>query len=355
MKFLIMAGGKGTRLWPMSRSDRPKQFQKLISEKTMLQETVDRLRPRFSLEDVYISTNENYVEEVKKEIPDFPVDNIICEPLFRERAAAIALVLTRLQGFGNESLAILPSDHFLKEGGRLLDILEDSDDFIKKNPEYMVNIGIKATGAETGYGYIKISENKLASGEFDFCGVAGFAEKPTFEIAQKYCQDGSYFWNSGISVCGISSLIDRYRRFIPGVFSHMQKMTEIIKNGDIDNQLEKEYALMDIVSFEHEISEKDDKIAVVVADLGWSDVGSWSVLKDCLANQEENLFRGDYIDIGSEGVLAYGKDRLLATIGLKDVIIIDTGDVLLVCDKKKSQEVKKVVDRLINDGREDLL
>lgn len=350
-----MAGGKGTRLWPISRVDKPKQFQKLISESTMLQETVERLLPNFSIKDIYVATNKSYAEEVEKELPELPKDHIISEPSFRERASAIALGCVLSGAKEDETIVILPSDHLIKDKEAFWDSLQEADSFISKNPKALVTIGIKPTGPETGYGYLKHRKECFEKGRFELYKADGFFEKPGSDIVQEYLDNG-FLWNSGIYICRVSAVMERFEKFIPDTYARLQRIKSSMSTPRLAKVISKEYPLMDMISFEYGILENDQETFVIAADFEWSDVGSWSVLKDSLmAGGSKNLVKGEHLDIDSKNILVYGSKKLIATIGLKDVIIVDTEDAILVCDKNNTQLVKELVRKMEKDGKIKLL
>lgn len=353
-----MAGGQGIRLWPLSRTAKPKQFQKLVSSKTLLEETAARLVPEHKWEDIFVSANEAYAEMIREQLPKLPPANVIAEPSFRERMAALALTLAYIPEKEHPTIVLMSSDHYVKDREKLMAAVLAAEQFLREHPDYVVGLGAKPNYPEPGYGYIEFAPQPLgvAGGE-TFFQATGFVEKPTVEAAGELLAKENYLWNCGIYIFKHRALLSRMERLTPEIFAHYLKIKSAIGTPEEATTVQKEYVLMDMISMEREILAKDDKFAVVNAEMGWSDVGTWALLKDALAeNAEAGISYGDHWDADSVGTLVYGSaGRLIATIGLKDLVIVDTPDALLVCDKKRSAEVKKVVDNLRGTGRKQLL
>lgn len=349
MKILIMAGGRGTRLWPLSRMEKPKQFQKLISDKTMLQETAQRALSLGTWSDIYISTSSYYVKEVQRELPDILKENIIDEPINRERASSIALSAAFfIKRCPDEAVVAFPADHLIKKNKILISAIKNEAAFLEENPDYLLTIGIKPDAVDTGLGYMKkgkVFGNKNRQSIFK---VEKFIEKPDLKTAQKLIGSGEYFWNSGIYIFKPKNLIEKYKKFVPDTYERILKFINAVDTPEYGEVLKKEYPGSDPVSFEYSIAENDNKVLMIPADLGWSDIGSWAVLKDSLVKRNnKNFVKAAHLDIGSKDLLVYGSPKkLIATVGLRGLIIVDTPDVILICDKSKSQDVKKIVGML---------
>lgn len=354
MKIIIMAGGTGTRLWPLSRTSKPKQFQPLFGSETMLQMTVKRLLSHFAIEDIYVSTNEQYKDEVISELPQLAKHQIILEPEKRDTAPANGLATIAVNAKPDEAIAFLAADHYIHKPQELCRILQLADQFLNKSPEYIVTLGITPTAPETGYGYIKYHQDSIF-GEHNqaIYKVDAFVEKPDFKTATQYLADGNYVWNSGMFVVKKQRLLEMYQEYLPATAKILQKL-ERNKLKD----LEKLYKLTDAISFDYGIMEKAKYIAVIPADIGWSDIGSWSALKDMLQTDDITVTHkgsSQHFDIDSEHILvhSHNKDKVIATIGIRDIVIVETEDALLVSHIDKVQEVKKINSLLKSANLED--
>ncbi|MGA1046651.1 MAG: mannose-1-phosphate guanylyltransferase [Minisyncoccia bacterium] len=354
MKIIIMAGGTGTRLWPLSRAAKPKQFQPLFGEETMLQMTIKRLLTHFTLDDIYVSTNEQYKAEVIAELPQLPVHHIILEPEKRDTAPANGLATIAVDAQSDEAIAFLAADHYIHKPQELCRILQLADNFLQQSPEYIVTLGITPTSPETGYGYIKYSQNSLVENQDQSVyKVESFVEKPDFKTATQYLADGNYVWNSGMFVVKKQRLLEMYQEYLPNTAKILLKL----EKNKLKN-LKTLYKLTDIISFDYGIMEKAKHIAVMPANIGWSDIGSWAALKDMLQTDEITVTHkgsSTHFDIDSEHVLihSHNKNKVIATIGIRDIVIVETEDALLVSHIDKVQEVKKINSILKSSNLED--
>ncbi len=345
MKSIILAGGSGTRLFPLSRKKFPKQFLNLKDEESLFQKTVNRnLKAVNDKNDIIIITNDDYQFHIKNQLKNIIEENvnIILEPIGRNTAPAIALAvkytLEKLNVDENEVLFISPSDHIIAPEDKFIDYIKKAEKLAKEG--YIVTFGINPVKAETGYGYIEADKQSILNK--DSFKVKQFHEKPDLETAQKYILEGNYFWNSGMFAFSIKTILEEFKKYSPDIFDLINKNTfeELINN----------FKNMPDISIDYAIMEKTDKAVVVPMDIAWSDVGSWDSVYEVLdKDNNKNIKIGNVIDIDTKNSLIMGNERLVATIGIKDMIIIETSDAILVANKGESQKVKDLVKILKNN------
>jgi len=349
MKILILAGGQGTRLWPLSRKHKPKQFQKLVGKKTMFQQTLDRFLPIFPRKQIFIATNQEYVKEIIAEAPLLLRKNIIGEPERRERVAAISLFLSYIrEEEWDEPILALPCDHVIKNEKEFQRAILAGEKFIRANRQYILTLGAEPTFPDTGLGYIKKGKFLKKIDGFDFFHIDFFKEKPDLKQARNYLKTEKYLWNMGIFFFTPRLIEKAIKKFIPDTYKRYKAIKEARGKSNFKKILKREYGEMDPVSFDYSILENYQKVAVLPLNIDWSDVGSWAILKNCLAEPNKNFIKGNYIGIGSKNVLIYGSTnkQLVTGVGIKDLIVAVTDDIILVCHKDVSQRVKEIVEKL---------
>jgi mannose-1-phosphate guanylyltransferase len=360
LKIALFCGGQGTRMWPMSRKDKPKQFQPLIGKETTFQMMVKRLKKGFSASDIFPVTIREYVGSVVQQAPEIPLENIIIEPEGRDTLAAVGLSVTVLdKKFDNPVVLGVWSDHLIR----------NDDEFIKAiNVAYRlacehkkpVEIAVRPVFPSTQLGYLQIG--KMIS-RIDGLAVSEFirhVEKPSFAKAKGFITSWEYLWHIGYSVWPAQILLSLFEQNVRETFRILMLIKKIWGKAGIEGRVGNLYKKIPRSSIDFAILEKlkpNDQL-VVSADLGWSDIGAWDILKDELAeSQESNVIKGKVIDFGSQNCLIYSHDngKIVATLGLFDLIVVDTPDALLICPKEKAQEVKKIIERLKEKNREEFL
>lgn len=354
MYAVILAGGGGTRLWPLSRAARPKPFLSLTGGTTLLRSTMDRLAPLIAPHDVYLVADGRYADLVSEHLPDLPSKNLITEPVGRNTAAAVALAALAIERPDDEVMAVLPADHGVVDEAGFRDALATAARTAVDGT--LVTLGVRPTGPETGYGYILVAADD-ARRTSPVLRVERFVEKPTHERAREIVAGGRAFWNAGIFVWRRDALL-------AGLAGHAPDILDAVRRGLADGDLADAYSNVTVKSIDHALLEPaslQDHVACVLLDVGWSDLGSWAALHEALAQDGEGnaVQTGEgavTLDVDSHGILVHAAGgRLVVTLGLEDVVVIDTPDALLVCARGRAQDVKRVVDRLAADGRTDRL
>lgn len=354
---VIMAGGKGERFWPRSRKNMPKQFLSLTNDgKTMIQHTVERLKPLVDIEDVFIVTNKDYKALVKEQLKNIPDENILLEPMAKNTAPCIGLAAVHIRRkYQDAVMLVLPSDHLIKYDELYIDTLRDAVSVAEKN-ENLVTIGITPTYPETGYGYIHFGSREKENGESGAYYVNKFVEKPNLELAKEYLASGKYLWNSGMFVWKVSTILKRFEELLPEVYSGMLEIEGAIATQEEGQVIESVFSKIPSESIDYGIMEHAKNIYTIPGNFGWDDVGSWLALERVnKTNENGNVIQGNVISINTNNTIIQGMNKLIATIGIEDLIIVDTEDAMLICTKDSTQEVKKVIENLKVCNREDYL
>ncbi len=346
MKALILAGGGGTRLWPVSRKNKPKQIHPLIGEKTLLQSTHDRVRRGFGEEDVYLSTNASLRDSILAQLPNFSERRLFLEPQKKDTAAAIGFAAVMIAREDPDAIFVtVNSDAHIGNEEKYLQTLRLAERVVLERPDHTVLVGVNPTYPETGYGYIEMGREAMQMDGSRVFEAKRFVEKPNPEKAKEYLSRWEYLWNPAMFVWRVSTLLALYEKFLPEMFRELVRIRNASEN-ELSAIIESAFENMKPISIDYGIMEKiEEKMLVIPADFGWADVGHWRTVGEVLAkNEKENVVKGRHIGVESEGNLIYSYgEKLIATCGVKDMIIIDTGDALLVCAKDKAQEVKRIV------------
>lgn len=351
MKAIIFAGGVGTRLWPLSRKKSPKQFEKIIGNKSTLQLAAERLQPDFSWSDIYISTGHAYKEIINGQLPLIPFDHVIGEPEMRDVGPAVGLVTAILaKESPHEPMVILWSDHLVKNEALFRNILKRADEVVKKEPDKIVFVAQKPRFASENLGWIEYGDMVREIDGVRFHTFEDFQYRPDADTAKKYFASGHHAWNLGYFVTTPAFLWEQYQRFAPNLHIGLTKIQNAWKTDAYEQVLQEVYPTLEKIAFDNAVLEKLDPASayVVSENIGWSDIGAWEALKEALETTgDKNVTQGKVLLTDTRDTLAYNyADQLLVTIDLDGLLIINTQDVILVCRKQSVPKIKKLVEQM---------
>lgn len=348
-----MAGGGGTRFWPLSRKKLPKQFLNLTGKDLMVNETFDRLVRFVSAEDIFVVTNQLHAELTEELMAGrIKKDHILAEPAARNTSACIGYAAMEIvKKYGDGIMCILASDHYIKKEEAYVSVMQEAVRTAEET-DALVTIGIRPEFPSTGYGYIR---NTKVEGK-PYCKVEEFVEKPDLQTAKAYLEDGRYVWNSGMFVWKASTILSYFERLLPDVYACLVKIGEAMNTPKEAEVIKEVYPTIPKISVDYGIMERADKVLMLEGDFGWNDIGSYDTLPVLLPTDESgNVCQGNHLLLDSADCICYAKDRLIAAVGVQNLVLVETKDCVLVCPKDRVQDVKKIVEQLESDGRAEYL
>ena len=357
---VIMAGGSGTRFWPRSTQEHPKQFLTLFGDRTMLQTTVDRIEELIPADRIWVITNSRYVDLVQQQLPDVPARNIVGEAVARDTAPCVALAATLINEQDPEgTMAVLPADHLIEDTQTFLSILKTADAKAKAG-DNLITIGIEPDRPETGYGYIEFEKD--SSGIFEgreIKKVTQFREKPDRETARSFLESGNFLWNSGMFVWSASTILKQFHKYLPEINEQVSRLKDAIGSANQQEAIDTFYQNCPSISIDYGIMEPSKDVFVVPGSFGWNDVGSWKAIYDLWPKDENgNVVQADVTALtdANKNLIQSSSGKMIALAGVDNLAVVETDEAILVCNLNKAQKVKEIVNKLQeNEGGQKFL
>lgn len=342
---LVMAGGFGTRFWPKSRVKHPKQLLKIFGEKTMIQNTVERLQPLVPNKHLFIVSTETHSEEIKIQLPFLPPENLIVEPRGKNTAPCIGLSALFMERIDPEDvMVVLPADHLIENNEMFINTLKVGAK-VAAASEGLVTIGIEPSYPATGYGYIQFNQEISNFDGISVLKVKTFAEKPNLATAKRFLKSGEFLWNSGIFVWKIKTILKEIEEHLPHLYDGLMEIREILGTEKESETIKRVYRQIKSISIDYGVMEHAKEVIVLKGKFGWNDLGSWDEVYKLLPKDENsNVMIGHHIIKDGKGCYIDALDKLVAVVGLNNLIVVDTDDAILICDRNRAQEVKEIVE-----------
>jgi len=361
---VILAGGRGTRFWPRSRTRTPKQLLNIVGKSTMIEQTVERLRPIVPADRIWTVTNAEQASALKKQLPAATRKRVLVEPVGKNTTAAIALAAIHIRQAAKDAdalMAVLPADHFIAQPDRYR-LIVSAALAAARTPGRMLVLGIPPTRPDTGFGYIERIGEPIPESKIPVFAVRRFTEKPALPMAQEYVASGNYHWNAGMFFWRVSTFLDSLKTHLPKTYEALESLARYIGKRNYAAHLKKIYSRLENISVDYAILEQTTampgppRVYVIPAEIGWSDIGSWAAVYELLAKKPgENIFAGDGEALDTQGCFFWSPGKFVAAIGVKDLVVVDTPDALLICPRDRAQDVGKIVKSLEEKKRKTLL
>lgn len=351
---MIMAGGSGTRFWPLSVEKKPKQFLPIGTREPLLRATAERILPLCGWNNLMVVASDKHRANIRRVLPDLPARNAVMEPRPRNTAPAIGLAAIEVLASDPDGiLVVLPSDHIIRPPGKFRKLIRAAATEAKSGA--LVTLGVVPARPETGYGYIQAGRRLRQAGGSDVFEVLGFAEKPDLPRAQEYLSEGNYYWNSGMFIFRADAIMRAFGAHMPALHRGLQRALDA-KRKDRPAIIKRLFDRIEPQSIDYGVMEKAGNIHMLPCDLAWSDVGSWAALPEVSKQDDSgNVIQGDVLALDSHGCVLYAEKRMLACVGLQDLVVVETPEAVMVCPLSEAQRVKQIVEELRRRKRKDVL